>query len=56
MVVAELEFLSVLCGISSRLAVKVFDLDTNENPLTAKFAKESRKVREEILIEALLKV
>jgi hypothetical protein len=37
----------------AHLAVKVFCFAQEQEPLTAKFAKENRKVREEIQIESL---
>jgi hypothetical protein len=48
-VFAQFESLCVLCGFSSRTSrLKSFDFSAREQePLTAKLAKESRKGREE---------
>ncbi len=54
-VVAQIEFLRALCGLSSRTQrLKAFVFSpNNKSLLTAKSAKESRKVREEIQTELL---
>jgi hypothetical protein len=53
-VVAQFEFLRVLCGVSlANFAIKGCCSCANQNTLTAKLAKKGRKGRKEIQIEPL---